>query len=379
MENLTLEHKRPGTKTLSNIVYYNDDHSKSPVCTGELSEINGATWTLPSTWQELTHEIEQGEDKIVFHIDMITKSGESIRSFVRSLNILTKFMPGHKPLKIVVLIKPSTTQQQVKELKDAKILGIGYDVTYYSYEQAAESTSALIAGTPYWPKDIIDQLPSQLKRSLHIYFRDDSDSEVALQLKKQIMKGVVDVNVRHCKSFSELSDALHDEPASISFHIDMVRRHGGTISEFMMMLETMMKYNNLTVNPNICVAIEADTHVSTIKELQKHKILGIIPGARTIGVEYTRTAIKDIINKIPHWPKDVIARLPGNENKIKNKTSHSLTGRQQEVFDLIANRGLSNKQIARVLNISESTVKIHVSAVMKNLCVRNRTQLALTK
>jgi len=200
---------------------------------------------------------------------------------------------------------------------------------------------------------------------------------MSVEMKKLIMKDI-DIDIRHCKSFSELSDALHEEPNTISFHIDMVRRHGGTISEFMMMLETMMKYNDLIVNPTICVAIEADTHVSTIKELQKHKIFGIIPGAKTFGIEYTRAAITDIVNKIPHWPKDVIGRLPGNEYK-KEKTSHSLTGRQQEVFDLIASRGLSNKQIARVLNISESTVKIHVGAVMKNLCVRNRTQLALTK
>jgi DNA-binding NarL/FixJ family response regulator len=86
-----------------------------------------------------------------------------------------------------------------------------------------------------------------------------------------------------------------------------------------------------------------------------------------------------MLNNEPHWPKDIISKLPGNENKVKNKSSTALTLRQQEVFDLISNRGLSNKQIARTLNISESTVKIHVSAIMKALCVRNRTQLALTK
>lgn len=56
-----------------------------------------------------------------------------------------------------------------------------------------------------------------------------------------------------------------------------------------------------------------------------------------------------------------------------------LTLRQREVFELIANRGISNKQIARTLNISESTVKIHVSAIMRSYCVRNRTQLALMR
>ena len=70
--------------------------------------------------------------------------------------------------------------------------------------------------------------------------------------------------------------------------------------------------------------------------------------------------------------------MPGNEIKTK-KNNVILTPRQQEVFNLIANRGLSNKQIARTLNIAESTVKLHVGAIMKALCVRNRTQLALTK
>jgi DNA-binding NarL/FixJ family response regulator len=159
----------------------------------------------------------------------------------------------------------------------------------------------------------------------------------------------------------------------------MVRRHGGTIAEFMMMLDTMMKYSNVKVRPNIGVAIESDTHLSTIKELQKYRILAIIPGTISFGLKATKAGMIDMLNNTAHWPKDIISKLPGNENKTKNKNSTALTGRQQEVFDLIARRGLSNKQIARVLNISESTVKIHVSAVMKNLCVRNRTQLALTK
>ena len=66
------------------------------------------------------------------------------------------------------------------------------------------------------------------------------------------------------------------------------------------------------------------------------------------------------------------------QQQVKNNFSE-LTPRQRDIFNLIATRGISNKQIARTLGISESTVKIHVSAVMRNLCVRNRTQLALMK
>jgi RNA polymerase sigma factor (sigma-70 family) len=66
------------------------------------------------------------------------------------------------------------------------------------------------------------------------------------------------------------------------------------------------------------------------------------------------------------------------QQQVKNNFSE-LTPRQRDIFNLIATRGISNKQIARELGISESTVKIHVSAVMRNLCVRNRTQLALMR
>ena len=50
-----------------------------------------------------------------------------------------------------------------------------------------------------------------------------------------------------------------------------------------------------------------------------------------------------------------------------------LTQRQTRVLRLLA-RGLSNKQIARDLDISEITVKAHVSAIFRKLGVANRTQ-----
>ena len=54
-----------------------------------------------------------------------------------------------------------------------------------------------------------------------------------------------------------------------------------------------------------------------------------------------------------------------------------LTPRQGQVLKLICHRGLSNKAIGNILKISESTVKIHTSAILKRYGVKNRTQLVL--
>jgi len=52
-----------------------------------------------------------------------------------------------------------------------------------------------------------------------------------------------------------------------------------------------------------------------------------------------------------------------------------LSPRETEVFELLA-QGLSNKEIAQNLFISEATVKVHVSRVLEKLGVRTRTEAA---
>jgi DNA-binding NarL/FixJ family response regulator len=54
----------------------------------------------------------------------------------------------------------------------------------------------------------------------------------------------------------------------------------------------------------------------------------------------------------------------------------ALTRREREVLDQIA-KGRSNREIARALQVSEKTVKAHVSAVLAKLGVQDRTQAAL--
>lgn len=64
--------------------------------------------------------------------------------------------------------------------------------------------------------------------------------------------------------------------------------------------------------------------------------------------------------------------LSGTESGLK-----TLTNRQSQVLDLIA-QGKSNKQIAYDMGVSESTVKLHINALLRTLHVSNRTQAVVT-
>ena len=59
-----------------------------------------------------------------------------------------------------------------------------------------------------------------------------------------------------------------------------------------------------------------------------------------------------------------------------SSTDLGLTGRQLDVLALIM-QGKSNKAICRVLDLSEPTVKSHVSAILRVLNVSNRTEIVV--
>jgi two-component system, NarL family, nitrate/nitrite response regulator NarL len=72
------------------------------------------------------------------------------------------------------------------------------------------------------------------------------------------------------------------------------------------------------------------------------------------------------------------SRLIAHSSITDNKTSggQGLTTREEDVVHKVG-LGMTNKEIARACNISEKTVKHHMTNIMDKLCVRNRVEVAL--
>jgi DNA-binding CsgD family transcriptional regulator len=80
--------------------------------------------------------------------------------------------------------------------------------------------------------------------------------------------------------------------------------------------------------------------------------------------------------KLTGPPQKVVVLVPAGQPFILNEKRRedlSITRRELEILELIA-RGMSNREIAEKLYVSENTVKTHSSRVFDKLGAKRRTQ-----
>ncbi|MGM0481476.1 MAG: two-component system response regulator NarL [Pseudomonadota bacterium] len=73
---------------------------------------------------------------------------------------------------------------------------------------------------------------------------------------------------------------------------------------------------------------------------------------------------------------EVLATALRQPAKTPSSQLSALTNREYEILSLIA-KGMSNKVIARELDISDGTVKVHVKHLLKKLGLRSRVEAAV--
>ena len=86
-------------------------------------------------------------------------------------------------------------------------------------------------------------------------------------------------------------------------------------------------------------------------------------------------AISAVLAGDSYWPEQDDGVADSEEASLSEKLA-TLTPQQMRVLELLG-QGMLNKQIAHELDIVESTVKAHVSAILRKLNVYSRTQAVL--
>lgn len=75
---------------------------------------------------------------------------------------------------------------------------------------------------------------------------------------------------------------------------------------------------------------------------------------------------------------EIISKLPGllQEKKVYDWEAHEISEKELQVISLVA-EGMSNREIAAELYLSEGTVRNYISNILEKLELRDRTQLAV--
>ena len=123
------------------------------------------------------------------------------------------------------------------------------------------------------------------------------------------------------------------------------------------------------------VVVSATEDPPIIRRSMDFGASGYIP--KSVGAEQMRSAIKTVLNGSMWTPPDLdLNQIDDSEGVRMADRLSTLTPQQVRVLMMLS-RGLLNKQIAYELDVSEATVKAHVSAILQKLGVESRTQAVI--
>jgi DNA-binding NarL/FixJ family response regulator len=122
------------------------------------------------------------------------------------------------------------------------------------------------------------------------------------------------------------------------------------------------------------VVLSASEQVEDIQKLLAAGALGYITKASPSDV--ILDALQQVLAGGIYVPPSLI-ELPAEEEAPRPlNNNQALTARQLQVLREMA-KGLSNRQIGEVLQVTEGTVKLHVTSIFRLLRVNNRTEAVL--
>ncbi len=133
-------------------------------------------------------------------------------------------------------------------------------------------------------------------------------------------------------------------------------------------IDTLVAFKTMQTTTRVLVLTSFETDEDIYRAVQ----------AGALGYLMKHTSLKEMAEAIrtvyagrKYFSREIASRLA--ERMMRS----NLTTREMEVLKLLA-KGLTNKQIARVLCISDHTVRNHVNNILEKLEVSDRTEAATT-
>ena len=134
-------------------------------------------------------------------------------------------------------------------------------------------------------------------------------------------------------------------------------------------LDGLSKMQGATEAPVAILSGSADRSVA--QAALDSGAVGFVP--KTMGAKSLVNAIRFMAEGEVYAPVKFMTEAP---EEAPHELAKVLTEREMQVLDGLC-RGLSNKEIAREIDLQEVTVKLHVKTACRKLGAKNRTQAAL--
>lgn len=202
--------------------------------------------------------------------------------------------------------------------------------------------------------------PSWMAPRLLAFVADEAQEQVRLDLYRGL-------------PYAEVTFASRGAAADMLYRRDafdlVILEHGSTAFEDAAAVSRAL---SLRGHPPVIVLYRQCSGTSALTMLQAGAA-ALVPqdsgGMSLLGVIYL------VLNGQRYVPPEMLLGAQRDVDGEPEPELSSLSDRQRQVAKLLA-QGLSNKEIARRLDLQEITIKVYVSGIFRKLKVRNRTEAA---
>ncbi len=199
----------------------------------------------------------------------------------------------------------------------------------------------------------------------------DDDSLVAVSLKT-IVEADPEIDVAATGSSGEMAIQLYREhtPDVLLMDIRMKGMTGLEAGEEILKENPAAKILYLTTFSDDEYIMKA-LSIGAKGYIIKQDFDSIVPSLKAVYGGQTVFGT-EVVRKLP----DIVGSAADTETKHFDGTSFGLTEQETQIVECVA-RGLSNKEIADELFLSEGTVRNYLSNILSKLGLRDRTNLAI--